>query len=454
MDEPHRTLTGWKAIAAFIGRDARTAKRWEGARGMPVHRVPGGERGMVWADADEIRRWMTRAIGVDGANATSLPAGSSMVMPAGPGSAGVDAPLPVAAMGKRWGIVAAVLATILIVLLTVLPAHVAPTAAKPDPYADDTRAESLYLRGVFLWNTRTPGGLAEARDDFRELIRMYPDRAEAYAQLANCYLLLREFGSMPERQAYQEAERAAGRALAIDPNSAGAIRALAFADFWGHGRVEGLDLFKRALRADPSSAQTRHWYATALGARGRFGEAVQMIESARRLEPQSAAIVADEALIEIQSGNLPAARATLRDLGNLDPRSSAVHRYRAVLALLDRDGETWLREKHAEVVLRGDAKFGRTLPRLSAAFGTGGFHGLARALAAEAADEAARGGCAITAADYAALAGDAASARSWVLHAAADRDPVLVQLPGDVLLRALRDDPTIRPLFGRPTAVT
>ena len=44
----HR-LDSWKEIAAFFGRDERTVKRWEKERALPVHRVPGGLRGSVFA---------------------------------------------------------------------------------------------------------------------------------------------------------------------------------------------------------------------------------------------------------------------------------------------------------------------------------------------------------------------------------------------------------------------
>jgi hypothetical protein len=56
---PRSRLVGWKAIGAWIGRDARTAKRWEAERGMPVRRAPGGKRPTVWADAVELEAWMT-----------------------------------------------------------------------------------------------------------------------------------------------------------------------------------------------------------------------------------------------------------------------------------------------------------------------------------------------------------------------------------------------------------
>jgi hypothetical protein len=52
-------LDGWKAIAAYLGRDERTAQRWR-QRGLPVHAVPGGKRGAAFAYTYEIDEWLTR----------------------------------------------------------------------------------------------------------------------------------------------------------------------------------------------------------------------------------------------------------------------------------------------------------------------------------------------------------------------------------------------------------
>jgi hypothetical protein len=54
-------LDSWKEIAAHIGRDIRTAIRWEKARGLPVHRVPGkGARDPVFAYRSELDEWLRR----------------------------------------------------------------------------------------------------------------------------------------------------------------------------------------------------------------------------------------------------------------------------------------------------------------------------------------------------------------------------------------------------------
>lgn len=57
MASPPPRLDGWKAIAAYLGRDERTAQRWR-ERGLPVHFVPGGRRGTVVAFTAEIDEWL------------------------------------------------------------------------------------------------------------------------------------------------------------------------------------------------------------------------------------------------------------------------------------------------------------------------------------------------------------------------------------------------------------
>lgn len=51
-------LNSWKEIASYVGRDVRTVIRWERQRGLPVHRVPGGGRQVVFAFPQEIDDWL------------------------------------------------------------------------------------------------------------------------------------------------------------------------------------------------------------------------------------------------------------------------------------------------------------------------------------------------------------------------------------------------------------
>ena len=73
-------LGSWKEIAAYLGREVRTAQRWAETRGLPVHRLPGGARPRVFSLTSEIDAWLQ--VGAAGANGPQPgPAGSVAVLP-------------------------------------------------------------------------------------------------------------------------------------------------------------------------------------------------------------------------------------------------------------------------------------------------------------------------------------------------------------------------------------
>lgn len=93
-------LESWKEIAQFIGRDERTAMRWA-AQGMPVHRMPAGKRGRIFASRQEISQWLIRQ-----ENA----------------SAGAEEPRPRGGIPRALYVAAAVLvAAALLLVLFILP---------------------------------------------------------------------------------------------------------------------------------------------------------------------------------------------------------------------------------------------------------------------------------------------------------------------------------------------
>jgi hypothetical protein len=72
--EPVFRLDGWKAIADYLGRDVRTAQRWREERGMPVHRIPGGKGGAMFADRAELDAWLLqRSVGDIARNGDATP---------------------------------------------------------------------------------------------------------------------------------------------------------------------------------------------------------------------------------------------------------------------------------------------------------------------------------------------------------------------------------------------
>ena len=61
-----RVLDSWKEIAAYLKRSERTCRTWEADLELPIHRLNDSPKARVFAYADEIDRWLGRAVSPEG----------------------------------------------------------------------------------------------------------------------------------------------------------------------------------------------------------------------------------------------------------------------------------------------------------------------------------------------------------------------------------------------------
>ena len=50
-------IDSWKEISGYLNHDIRTLQRWERTRGLPVRRMPGGDKPGVYALQSELDAW-------------------------------------------------------------------------------------------------------------------------------------------------------------------------------------------------------------------------------------------------------------------------------------------------------------------------------------------------------------------------------------------------------------
>jgi len=85
VDPRGRRLESWKEIAAYLGRDVTSVRRWEKREGLPVHRLYHSKLGSVYAYTTELDAWAQsrniRAAQEDGSDARSP---NPTVAPPGP----------------------------------------------------------------------------------------------------------------------------------------------------------------------------------------------------------------------------------------------------------------------------------------------------------------------------------------------------------------------------------
>lgn len=374
----NRRLDSWKEIAAFFDRDERTVKRWEKERSLPVHRLPGGARGRVFAFSDELARWMQSS---DLAGQDAPP-----VRLEEPARFEGDGPrLPVSSNGSlrlvpvaprlaktRW-IAAAICATVVLAALALVLAYrrdFSLTRIQHSPITTDAtprqtsaafhpnpEAQEFYLKGRYYWNKRTPADLTKAVDFFTQAIVHDPNYAQAYVGLADSYNLLREYAAMPSEEAFPRALAAAKKAVELDDSSAEAHASLAFVTFyWKWDMVAAEREFRRAIELNPNYVAAHHWYATSLILLGRLPEALQEIDRAQQLDPASTSILADKALILFHQGHLDQATALLKQIEVSQPSFFSTHRYLSYVYFEKGDIANYLAEATKSAIAARDER--------------------------------------------------------------------------------------------------
>ncbi|MGB5623522.1 MAG: hypothetical protein WBN65_13600 [Gammaproteobacteria bacterium] len=172
----------------------------------------------------------------------------------------------------------------------------------------DIRAYDLYLLGRHHWHQRTPESLNRALELFQQAIAIEASFALAYTGLADTYLLLDGYGDLSTEDALSRAELPVARALALDDQLAEAYASLgllrfnqkdisaaelalrkavdlnpnySMAHMWlglvldrSTGPEASLAEYRRAMEVDPLHPVVQANFAQALGATGRYQDAV------------------------------------------------------------------------------------------------------------------------------------------------------------------------------------
>ena len=190
-------------------------------------------------------------------------------------------------------------------------------------------AYDLYLRGRYFWNKRTADGFEQAIHYFQQAIAKDPGYAQAYAGLADCYVLMAAYSGVPPAEFVQQARAAAQKALQLDEGIAEAHTSLALItenyDWdWPLAEKE----YRRAIELNPNYATAYQWYAEYLTWLGRFDEAARESERARELDPLSLIIAADNGMIFYYSRQYDRSITKLDAVLEMDPNFSRGHMVR------------------------------------------------------------------------------------------------------------------------------
>ena len=182
------------------------------------------------------------------------------------------------------------------------------------------------LKARHFANKRTAIDLQRSVDYFRRAIEQEPESADAWAGLAETYVLKGLFGAMSPDEAFPAARSAAERARALDRSLAAAHTVLAdvhkFYE-WDWSAAEAA--YREAIAIDPTDVVAHHWFSSLLAILGRHREALQEIEAARRTDPVSIPVNAFVSYIWLQAGHYERAIDSARAALSLDGSAPLTH---------------------------------------------------------------------------------------------------------------------------------
>jgi TolB-like protein/tetratricopeptide (TPR) repeat protein/tRNA A-37 threonylcarbamoyl transferase component Bud32 len=189
------------------------------------------------------------------------------------------------------------------------------------PATENLEAYTLYMRGRYFANKRTPDGLRSATDYFEQAVALDPSSGPAYSGLAACLSLrgFEEFGDLPPCDAMPKAKAAALRAMEIDPASTEAhlwLGVVAMLFDWNREAAE-LQLRKAAESGANPIAQL--WYAVFLASGKRYQESVAVVLRAQALDPLSLPVHQTVARCYAWAGEYEKALNQLRATQQMEP---------------------------------------------------------------------------------------------------------------------------------------
>jgi DNA-binding SARP family transcriptional activator len=118
-------------------------------------------------------------------------------------------------------------------------------------------ARDSYVHGLNAWSDGSRDGLDSAVDYFSRATELDPGYAEAYAGLADAYVMLGYFGYRPGDAMFPKAKEAALRSLQIDSTLASPHPALAYELAWERDFAGANSEFRKAVALDPTYASVK-----------------------------------------------------------------------------------------------------------------------------------------------------------------------------------------------------
>ena len=190
----------------------------------------------------------------------------------------------------------------------------------------DPVAQDLLVKGRHFLALRRDDNLPRAIEFFRQAIGRDPNYAAAYAGLSEALILLPRYTGAHPSETRPQSRVAALKALELNPDLAEAHNALAkIAMDYDIDFAEATREFKRAIALNPNYAGAHHWFSGTLESQGQFVEAIAESKLGTELDPFSAVNMSDQGRVYGSARRFPEAKASFEKALAIDPAFSWTH---------------------------------------------------------------------------------------------------------------------------------
>lgn len=199
----------------------------------------------------------------------------------------------------------------------------------------------FYLKGRAEMRNRKAESVKAARKFFEQSVALDPEYAPALVGVAESMWQLAEgggtFGNLDTNVAAAVARQSVERALLIDDRLPEAYANLGQIEALLQEYDKALAHYEKAISLNPSLVDVHIWRYLALNDLGRYGEAMDALQTAKTLDPTAPTILHNSGFEFSQRGDYAAARKEFEKLINLEPDNPLGHRGLATAAFREGD---------------------------------------------------------------------------------------------------------------------
>jgi TolB-like protein/cytochrome c-type biogenesis protein CcmH/NrfG len=204
------------------------------------------------------------------------------------------------------------------------------------PSNQNLAAYNAVLQSDFYFQQLTPESLRRAIEFLEGAVRLDPNYAVAYAKLSQAWRqYAASFAANEGQKAYEEARRAADKAVSLAPDLFDVRMAVGFLAFTPDLDFRAAEKeFRRVLESSPNHAVAKSFLGAALSAQGRLAEAEQTCREALLLDPLRTVTWFNIGRVVVGLGRYQEAAELFRKGLEIQPQASRFHSYLAILDII------------------------------------------------------------------------------------------------------------------------